>query len=341
MHPAYSVIFFTALSGAGYGLLAVLGVGMLVGLLPPHPGFALTALALCLGLIVGGLLCSTLHLHHPERALLAFSQWRSSWLSREGVAAVATFLPAGALGLAWLFPAWLGWLGAAAAIGAIIGAAATVFCTAMIYASLKPVAQWRACWGRLPLVPLVYFAFAFAGGMVCCQALLALFADPLASVFVPATCVAVALAWAAKLLYWRRIDALSAPDLLDATGLKGDWQRIRAFDPPHTERNYLQKEMGYRIARKHRGALRRLAWVGGGVAPIVLLAAAGGSPAAGLLSLTAALLVLAGTLLERWLFFAEAQHTCSLYYGDTTLRGREPTRTRAYFPSRTSRASLT
>ena len=35
-----------------------------------------------------GLVSSTLHLSHPERAWRAFSQWRSSWLSREGVAAV-------------------------------------------------------------------------------------------------------------------------------------------------------------------------------------------------------------------------------------------------------------
>jgi DMSO reductase anchor subunit len=31
------------------------------------------------------LLSSTAHLGRPERAWHAFSQWRSSWLSREGV----------------------------------------------------------------------------------------------------------------------------------------------------------------------------------------------------------------------------------------------------------------
>ena len=35
------------------------------------------------GLAIGGLLSSTFHLGHPERALKAFSQWKSSWLSRE------------------------------------------------------------------------------------------------------------------------------------------------------------------------------------------------------------------------------------------------------------------
>lgn len=318
MHPAYSVIFFTCLSGAGYGLLAILGAELLTGLLPRETGFALAAMTLCLGLIIGGLLCSSLHLHHPERALLAFSQWRSSWLSREGVAAVATFLPAAGVGLAWLFPAWFDWLEIAAAGGAIAGAATTVLCTAMIYASLKPVPEWRVSWASMPLAPVVYFAFALAGGMACYQTLLCLFAEARAHMLPPATCLAVALAWSAKFLYWRRIDAIDAPSLLDATGLQGEWRRIHAFDLPHTEPNYLQKEMGYRIARKHRGMLRRLAWTGGGAAPIALLLAGGwlSAPAAALFSLLATVLLMAGTLLERWLFFAEAQHTSSLYYDD-------------------------
>ncbi len=42
-------------------------------------------MGLALGLIAAGLLSSTGHLGRPERAWRAFSQWRSSWLSREGV----------------------------------------------------------------------------------------------------------------------------------------------------------------------------------------------------------------------------------------------------------------
>ena len=47
---------------------------------------------------VGGLLASTFHLGHPERAIKALSQWRTSWLSREGIAAVVTLVIMG-LGL--------------------------------------------------------------------------------------------------------------------------------------------------------------------------------------------------------------------------------------------------
>src|SRR6478609_2476033 len=102
MHPAYSVILFTTASGAGYGLLALLGLvgfnhGPASSLL-----FGATALVIALGLITLGLLSSTFHLGRPERAWRAFSQWRSSWLSREGVASVVTFVPALIFGALWL-----------------------------------------------------------------------------------------------------------------------------------------------------------------------------------------------------------------------------------------------
>src|SRR6188508_911218 len=99
MHPAFSVIFFTTASGAGFGLLAWVGLLALGGGLPQR-GVTLVLLALGAVLAVSGLLSSLLHLGQPLRAWRAFSQWRSSWLSREGVLSVATFLP-----LLWLL--WL------------------------------------------------------------------------------------------------------------------------------------------------------------------------------------------------------------------------------------------
>ena len=88
MHPAGSVILFTVASGLGFGLLTWLGLG-----LPDVRGWlAFFYYALAFALAVGGLLASTFHLGNPQRFLRAFSQWRSSWLSREGCLAVAYFL---------------------------------------------------------------------------------------------------------------------------------------------------------------------------------------------------------------------------------------------------------
>src|SRR6187397_1017269 len=105
MHPALSVILFTTLSGAGYGVLML--VGLHVALAPAASAqrpVAVAAMLLALVMAAGGLLASFWHLGHPERAWRAFSQWRSSWLSREAVAAALSFVPA--LALAWLL--WQG-----------------------------------------------------------------------------------------------------------------------------------------------------------------------------------------------------------------------------------------
>ncbi len=51
------------------------------------------AYLISLTLIATGLIASLFHLGNPQRAWRALSQWRSSWLSREGVMAIATFVP--------------------------------------------------------------------------------------------------------------------------------------------------------------------------------------------------------------------------------------------------------
>src|SRR5215470_12441239 len=143
MHPASSVIFFTVASGTGYGLLVLLGVGGALGWLPPDRWFGAFALGLSLAAITGGLLSSTFHLGHPERAWRAMSQWRSSWLSREGLASLITYIPALVFATGWVLVGrndgpWA-FFGLIAAAWAVI----TVYCTAMIYASLKPIQRWH------------------------------------------------------------------------------------------------------------------------------------------------------------------------------------------------------
>src|SRR5579871_191039 len=103
MHPALSVIVFTSLSGAGYGLLFLIGVLSGTELLPKSAWFAFFGIGLALASATLGLTASTFHLGRPERAWRAFSQWRSSWLSREGIFSLATYVPALLLGGIWFF----------------------------------------------------------------------------------------------------------------------------------------------------------------------------------------------------------------------------------------------
>ena len=93
MHPSKSIIFFTVFSGTGYGILLCLSYLAFVTDINFDNSFKLFLMITSFVFICSGLLSSTLHLGHPERAWRSFSQWKSSWLSREGLAAVVTFLP--------------------------------------------------------------------------------------------------------------------------------------------------------------------------------------------------------------------------------------------------------
>ncbi|TIL51737.1 DmsC/YnfH family molybdoenzyme membrane anchor subunit [Mesorhizobium sp.] len=310
MHPAFSVVFFTTATGAGYGLLALLGVLAGQGFVPPDFWLGLVGMGLALGLISAGLLSSAGHLGRPERAWRAFSQWRSSWLSREGVASVASFVPAGLLAFGWLFLGRTnGWV-AVAGLLAAVGAVATVCTTGMIYASLKPIAQWHS---RFTLPG--YLIFSAMSGSVLLNALLQGFA--LGSTIVLTGCVLLTLlGWGWKLANWRYNDRLEIPTNANtATGLAGG--TVRSLEWPHTEENYLLKEMGFRIARKHKARLRQITQVLAFALPVLLLIAAFALPwpYAAVLSALATSAQFAGMLVERWLFFAEAKHTVTLYYG--------------------------
>jgi DMSO reductase anchor subunit len=75
--------------------------------------------------------------------------------------------------------------------------------------------------------------------------------------------------------------------------------------------------MGFSVARRHAAKLRRYACLLGfaGASLMTLLAWLSSGVLAAGLALLAALSGLAGVLIERWLFFAEATHTVTLYYG--------------------------
>lgn len=300
MHPALSVIVFTTLSGFGYGLAAALG------LFQPDPsllavkfGHVLAFLA-----IAGGLLSSTLHLGNPQRAWRAFSQWRSSWLSREGVLAVLTFVPLTAqTGLAVLFDTTIGWLGFVVAVMAGV----TVYATSMIYASLKTVNAWHN-----PITNTCYLLFAASGGLLGMAALSA-FTGAM-SRFVVLAIVALAATFIAKALWFRALDHESGPSTPEsATGL-GFLGKVRLLERPHMGENYLTREMGFRVARKHARKLRLISYALALVLPVLLLLVMGASGMV-FFGVVALLSHLAGVMTERWLFFAEAKHAVSVYYG--------------------------
>jgi DMSO reductase anchor subunit len=310
MHPAYSVILFTTASGAGYGLLVWLAVFGAFGVAPITLEFGLTGFALALGLVSIGLLSSTFHLGRPERAWRAVTQWRSSWLSREGVAALATYLPAGALAIGWVFFGRVSGAYVLAAILTVAGAVLTVWCTGMIYASLKTIPAWHQ-----PLVAPLYLVLGLSTGAVLFDLMLRVWgaASGLTAVLAAAL---LATGLGMKLAYWKAIDQSDETHSAEtATGL-GQFGKVRPLEPPHTQPNYILREMGYRVARKHALKLRKFVIVLAFAVPIIVLLLSLGfsAPVDLIASAIAVLSAAAGIVIERWLFFAEAKHVVMHYY---------------------------
>ena len=165
----------------------------------------------------------------------------------------------------------------------------------MIYTQLRTVPRWNH-WSP----PVLFLGYALAGGTL------------LAGQVISAVWLLI-LVGLVQIVAWfdqdRRENA-SETTLATATGL-GGIGKVRAFEPPHTGSNYLTNEMAFRVARKHAAVLKIVALVLGIILPVVFLLI----PFSHVFAALAVLSHLAGVLVQRWLFFAEAKHVVSLYYG--------------------------
>ena len=293
MNPAPSVIIFTSLSGLGFGLMFFLGFGM-----PAVTGWvAFAFFFVAYALAVGGLLASTLHLGNPQRAMKAFSQWRTSWLSREGVSAVLTLLVMAVYATGLIFfdknLQIVGWIAALLSL-------LTVFTTSKIYNQLKTVPRWH-----MPLTPVLFLTYALAGGA-------------LLSGQDTAAAVLLLVLTALQLAAWQMGDKAfktAGHTIETATGL-GHLGKVRLLEGPHSSPNYLMKEMVHVVGRKHSQKLRVIATITLGLIPAALLLAAllQALTFSHLLALIGVISHLIGLFTSRWLFFAEAEHVVGLYY---------------------------
>lgn len=308
MHPAFSVIFFTVASGAGFGLFSLLYIADVFRL---GGGFNREQLIMgglmAMALIIFGLLSSTFHLANPKNAWRAFSRFRTSWLSREGVFAVL-FMP---LALGYLLCIWFDappFLRISIGFFAAVLAWITVFSTGMIYACLKTIRQWHT-----PLVPANYLALGYASGSLLL--LLGAVVARLDTVpYIAMSALIVSIAAVLKAIYFFWIGSPSVtPTINTATGLTR--AGVKLLDTGHTHGTFLTQEFGFQLARKKAGLLRTLVFIIGFGVPGLMLVLIFQQPQALLAATVALFAVMLGASMERWLFFAEARHVVNLYHG--------------------------
>jgi DMSO reductase anchor subunit len=266
-------------------------------------------------LVAAGLVSSVLHLANPKNAWRSFARFRTSWLSREAVFAGALF-PTAAVYILFVAVGKGGASRTLLALATILLAWAVLVCTAMIYASLKPIRQWHTRW-----TPVNYVLLGHWSGALLLAAMAAAYSAPAGAFLLLAGVLGLA-ALAAKLGYWHAVaDDARAPTLARAIGVAEGARgpgpisaaHARLLDVGHSHGTFLTSEFGFVLARQHARTLRGAALALGFGLPLAALVAAGSRWQ---LALAAALCCIMGLLVERWLFFAEARHTVRLYHGD-------------------------
>jgi sulfite dehydrogenase (quinone) subunit SoeC len=328
MHAALSVILFTVLSGAGLGAFVCVAAADIARALGARAGDVLASPAngaLALGLVVVGLCASVLHLANPRNAWRSATRFRTSWLSREAVFALLFLVVAGA----WLALRYGGWAASVRPWVAALGIAlawAVIVCTAMIYASLKPIRAWHT-----RRVPLNFLLLAHASGAVLLVALSGRAGGPAPQL----AWIATALLAAAALAKWNYRRYLASDDrsvtLEAALGVARGVRPARApatvaariLDVGHSRGTFLTREFGVTPTPARRAVALAamavglyagpLAWLVAGTAGRARDASAAASPG---VALVVCLAMFAGLLAERWLFFVEARHTVRLFHGE-------------------------
>ncbi|MEQ1805194.1 MAG: DmsC/YnfH family molybdoenzyme membrane anchor subunit [Burkholderiaceae bacterium] len=330
MRPALSVILLTTLIGVGQGLFLALFSAQshaLVGLLPRSDAHAFYAQggAVASVFLAAGLIASFFHLGRPERAWRTATQWRTSWLSREVIALPAFMLAVALYGATHGF----GWnpviavlpQGVALDAGVVLGLAGTLLafalfvCTAMIYACLPFLAEWHT-----PLTLLNYTLLGMAPGFTLAAALAAGLASSTAPHLAPffaawAILLTVLAALARIASLWRnaRLKPKSTPQ--SAIGVKHPKvvQKSQGFMGGSFNTREFFHGRSAAVLRHVKWAFLWLTFA----LPLACLAlglARGQDSASTALFAAAFIVQYLGLLLERWFFFAQANHPQNLYY---------------------------
>lgn len=319
MRPALSVVAFTVLSGAGLGALVVLALADLSWALGAElvgRTELLRGAAIALVLVAAGLVASVFHLGNKRNAWKSLARLRTSWLSREAASALLLFACAGGW---WLLVATDAGplVRALLAAGVVALSWLTLYFTAMIYASLKPIRQWHT-----RRVPAAYFALGHASGALLVVALLRASGVGSTGFAVTAGVLLFIAAWV-KLDYYafiasdvRRVtleQAIGVPQGVHPPGTDPSRMRARLLDVGHSRGTFLTHEFVYTLRPAQRTTLRLVFWIAGLVVPASWLALVASGPVAAGLAVTSCLI---GIGAERWLFFAEARHVVRLYHGE-------------------------
>lgn len=322
MHPAFSVIFLTTLIGAGQGLFLALFTGQIFSqfkLMPEQQdgSFFYIGSLIAIVLLTIGLFSSFFHLGHPERAWRTATKWKTSWLSREVIALPAAMGAIALYGLAHYFGytealfTMPGGTGVDATLMLGLGATVTTYilfvCTGMIYGCIKFLQEWHT-----PLTVMNFIFLGTASGFTIATALSAYLNTGLVDFYATWAIfftVAALIFRVASLVRNSKIKPKS--DLRSAIGV--NHKNIRQVSQGSMGGSFNTREYFHGKTIGFVKSMKVIFLVLTFLVPLALLIVSLTLPAFWIPAIAAGVQYL-GLLVERWHFFADANHPQNLYY---------------------------
>ena len=322
MHPAFSIIFLTTLIGVGQGLFLALYSGQLYSvfkLLPQQDSVHFYALGSLLALLflVAGLFSSFFHLGRPERAWRTASSWRTSWMSRE-VIVLPAFMGSVAV---WGLMHYLGWNSLLLTLSEninidlslVVGAVATLLCftlflcTGMIYACIKMLQEWAT-----PLTVINYTLLGGSSGFILATVFAAWQGSGIIWFFGGWSVILTILAFISRTASLIRNARLKHKSTLEsAIGIRHS--SIEQKAQGSMAGSFNTREYFHGVSQRKYKSVKWIFLVLVFPLPLILVSVGLGAHLIGLL-IAAFLVQYIGMLMERWFFFAQANHPQNLYY---------------------------
>lgn len=311
MRPTWPLLTLTLCQGLAGGLTLAAAF--------QAPGALSTlTVAVALAAALAGGVASFFHMHRLAAARYILRRWRTSWLSRE---AVTTGLFTASLVVALVASQSGGgrlWVVVSAVLGLL-----ALWVTAMLYATIRAMRSWYS-----PLTVLVMMGVGLVGGGLLAEALATAAGTRPNPTLAGVLTAALAVVWGMKALQWRGfIEAREAVWAATGTGLAlGPWrlQDTGTTRPPYAAQTQIWPLLPDALRRRRYRLLMGLL----GLAGLTQVATAVGLAPVWALLATAAFL--GASLLERWLFFADATHSSRVWFQDQpqapsrVVKGRPP-----------------
>jgi len=322
MHPAFSVIFLTTLIGAGQGLFLALYTGQIYSVFnvfpeqDSHNFYGIGSLIAVLFLVTG-LIASMFHLGHPERAWRSAAMWRTSWLSREVIALPAFISMTIAYGSIHYFdlnPILFN-IGDSLIIdlSLLIGAintllAFTLFiCTGMIYACIKFLQEWATS-----LTLFNFILLGTASGFIFATAFAQWNNSELVTFYAIWSIIITVSAFISRLASLIRNTKLKyKSNMRTAIGIRHN--KIQQKSQGSMGGSFNTREYFHGVTP---GMFKSMKWMFLIlVFPVPIILIFTGLTSNSLFLFTVAFSVqYIGLIMERWFFFAQANHPQNLYY---------------------------